>query len=123
MALIADLLMVAGALAAGFYCIVLSRRLAALKNAEGGIGQAVATLSAQVTELHSSVEAARSAAGKSNASLAELTGRAEAAAQRLELMVASMHDLPQAPTTRPMDAEPDEPVFAARARRSAGAAR
>jgi hypothetical protein len=101
MALIADVLMVAGALAAGFYCFVLSRRLSAFKDAESGIGQAVASLSAQVDELGKSVEAARNAANSSSGSLVGLTQKAEGVAQRLELMVASMHDLPDRTRKRP----------------------
>lgn len=120
MTLIADLLMVAGALAAGFYCFVLSKRLAALQNAEGGVGQVVAALSAQVDELSLSVAQARNAANSSNDSLSELTSRAEDVAQRLELMVASMHDIPEAGA--PVANEPVNPgpVFSTRASKAVG---
>lgn len=114
---IADILLVAGAVAAGFYCFVLSRRLAEFKSAEGGIGTAVVALSAQVDELTKSVAAARASAQTSSASLTELTGRAEGVAQRLELMVASMHDIPEKTTASP---KPDEPVFSTRMSRMAG---
>ncbi len=120
MTLIADLLLVAGALAAGFYCFVLSKRLSAFKNAEGGVGQVVAALSAQVDELSSSVELARKAANTSNDSLSELTARAEEVAQRLELMVASMHDIPDASTPEPKARADQGPVFSTRASRAAG---
>jgi len=96
MTLIADFFMIAGTLAAGFYCFVLSRRLSAFKDAKSGIGQAVATLSAQVKELTSSVENARLQATTTSKGLAELTQRADGVAQRLELLVASMHDIPAA---------------------------
>lgn len=121
MTLIADLLMTAGALAAGFYCIVLSRRLTALKNVEGGIGQAVAALSLQVDELERSIDSARNAAGQSSKSLTELTARAEGAAQRLELMVASMHDIPDLPDDPPAKTEPEPPLFTSRLGRRAEA--
>ena len=120
MTLIADLLLVAGALAAGFYCFVLSRRLSALKNAEGGVGQVVATLSAQVDELSASVNNARNAANTSNDSLGELTARAENVAQRLELMVASMHDIPSGEPEAPRTHEKDSPVFSTRVGRAVG---
>ncbi|MEM9579559.1 MAG: hypothetical protein AAF891_02650 [Pseudomonadota bacterium] len=90
---IADILLVSGALAAGFYCFVLSRRLNALKSAEGGIGDAVSMLAAQVDDLNASVSEARKAAQSSSASLTQMTTRAESVAQRLELLVASMHDI------------------------------
>ena len=118
MTLIADLLMVAGALAAGFYCFILSKRLSALQNAEGGIGQVVASLSIQVDELSASVESAQVAANSSNETLTELTARAEEVAQRLELMVASMHDIPTEAAQDETVAE--GPVFATRVGRAVG---
>lgn len=120
MALIADLLMVAGALAAGFYCFVLSRRLSAFKSAESGIGNVVASLSLQVDELSASVEMARQTASTSNDSLVELTARAEEVAQRLELMVAAMHDIPEADPIKSQRSTDGNPVFASRVRRMAG---
>ena len=58
MALIADILMTAGALSAAFYCIVLSRRLTRFNDLEKGIGGAVAVLSAQVDDLKTMLGAA-----------------------------------------------------------------
>ena len=94
MELIADILLVAGALGAGLYCFVLARRLNRFNDLQGGVGGAVAVLSAQVDDLQKTLDAAQKAAGSSTASLEELTTRAESVARRLELMVASMHDLP-----------------------------
>ena len=111
MALISDILMLAGALGAGFYCFILSRRLTAFKDAESGVGQVVHALSQQVDELNRSIETARTEASSSSGALAELTHRAETVAQRLELMVASMHDLPSAPTAAKVD---ENPVFSTR---------
>ena len=59
MALIADLLLIAAALGAAFYCFVLSRRLSTLNSAESGIGQAINTLSEQVTRLEQVLDDAR----------------------------------------------------------------
>lgn len=99
MALIADILLVAGALGAGLYCMALSRRLGRFNSLEGGMGNAIAVLSTQVDELTKALEQARSGAKDSSRSLTELTERSETVAQRLELLVASMHDIPEtAPT-------------------------
>src|SRR6056297_182374 len=95
MDLIADILLVAGALGAGVYCFVLARRLARFNDLETGVGGAVAVLSAQVDDLTKTLEAARTTAGASTESLEGLTDRAEDVARRLELMVASMHDIPE----------------------------
>ncbi|ANT60329.1 hypothetical protein AYJ57_08150 [Salipiger sp. CCB-MM3] len=114
MDLIADILLVAGALGAGFYCFVLSRRLTRFTDLENGVGGAVAVLSAQVDDLTRSLDAAQKAAGTSGAELSDLTERGEQVAQRLELLIASMHDLPEGDVaaSRGASAEPEaEPVF------------
>ena len=94
MELIADILLIAGALGAGLYCIILSRRLNKFTNLERGVGGAIAVLSAQVDDMTKALEEARSATSSSANSLKTMTGRAEGVAQRLELLVASMHDMP-----------------------------
>ena len=94
MELIADILLISGALGAGLYCIVLSKRLNKFTNLERGVGGAIAVLSAQVDDMTKALEEARSATSSSASSLKTMTGRAEGVAQRLELLVASMHDLP-----------------------------
>lgn len=108
MGFIADVLLVAGALGAGVYCLVLAQRLARFNDLENGVGGAVAVLSSQVDELSQSLSAARSTAAESHGSLAELTARAEDVARRLELLVASMHDLPEQDEET---APPSEPMF------------
>ncbi|MBT9385869.1 hypothetical protein KM176_18505 [Pseudooceanicola sp. CBS1P-1] len=121
MEMISDILLVAGALGAVFYCFILARRLARFNDLESGVGGAVAVLSAQVDDLTRTLKAAQGAASDSSASLEQLTDRAEGVAKRLELLVASMHDLPE-PGRRPPPtaAEPPEemariqPVFARR---------
>lgn len=94
MELVADILLVAGALGAGLYCFVLARRLNRFNDLEKGVGGAVAVLSAQVDDLSKTLQSARAASDNSNAALGDLTTKAEAAAQRLELLMASMHDVP-----------------------------
>lgn len=97
MDLIADILLIAGALGAGFYCIVLSRRLSKFTDLEKGVGGAIALLSNQVEGMTKALAEARRATSSSAQSLESLTDRADGVAQRLELLVASMHDLPLDP--------------------------
>lgn len=94
MDLIADILLAAGALGAAVYCVVLSRRLARFTDLQGGMGGAVAALSSQVDEMTRALERARRAAGEQSGTLERSTRRAEEVVRRLELLVASMHDLP-----------------------------
>lgn len=96
MELIADFLLVAGASGAGFYCYILARRLKRFNDLEKGVGGAVALLSAQVDDLTKTLVAARETSDGANTALGDLTGRAEVVAQRLELMMAAMHDIPDA---------------------------
>ena len=94
MGFVADILLIAAALGATFYCFVLSRRLSRFTDLEQGVGGAIATLSSQVDDMTKTLKSAQGSASASANSLGELTGKAEDAARRLELLVASMHDLP-----------------------------
>lgn len=128
MVLIADILLIAAALGAAFYCISLSRKLNKFSDLEGGVGGAISELSAQVSEMSETLKRAETAAGTSSASLADTTERAEAAARRIELLLASLHDLPEseeswsappqksAPEAKPDAAESPNPTFLRRAR-------
>jgi uncharacterized protein HemX len=91
MALIADALLAAAALGAGFYCFVLSRRLRRFTDLEKGMGGAVAVLSVQVEDMKSALEQAQKTAGCSADQLEEATRRAERVARQLELSMASAH--------------------------------
>ncbi len=95
MEVIADILLGAGALGAGLFCYVLSKRLSAFSTLENGMGGAIAVLSVQVDDMTRALEAAQRAAADSSRQLIDLTGRAEQSAQRLELLLASLHDLPE----------------------------
>lgn len=105
---IADILLIAGALGAAFYCIILSRRLSRFTDLEKGVGGAIAVLSAQVDDMTRALRTARDTASGSTKSLEALTERADGVARRLELLVASMHDLPEVagapPATAPQAA-------------------
>lgn len=112
MAFVADILLVAGALGAGLYCHVLSRRLRRFTDLEKGVGGAVAVLSVQVDELDKALKKAQLTATSSVQNLADVNTRAEAAARRLELLIASMHDVPAAAPNPPKVA--DNPFFVRR---------
>jgi len=111
MALISDILLILGAVAATIYCIILSKRLQNFKDLDKGIGGAVSVLSSQVETLTQALNQAQSSADQSNSSLTELTERAESVSQRLELLMASMHDLPSAP---PQPEQKSQPLFSRR---------
>lgn len=92
MELISDALLIAGALGAAAYCHILSKRLNALRNLDSGLGAAIAALSRQVDEMKQTFDAARSFTDEQERELRQLTGRAEMAAGRLEMMLASLHE-------------------------------
>lgn len=94
MAMIADILLLAGALGAGLYCYILSSRLRRFTDLEKGVGGAVAVLSAQVDDLAKSLETAQATAQSSVTTLTDVSDRADKATRQLELLVASLHDLP-----------------------------
>jgi hypothetical protein len=113
MDLISDILLVAGSFGAAIYCYVLSTRLRRFTTLETGMGGAIAVLSAQVDDMTVALEKARGAANGSAESLEALTARGEAVARKLELLVASLHDLPdpavRSPAPRaPVSEEPPE---------------
>lgn len=112
MSQIADILLIAGAFGAALYCFVLARRLRRFNDLEKGVGGAVAVLSAQVDDMSRMLERAQDAAQSSTHRLEELTERADTVSRQLELMVASMHDIPDAR----VPARPDRggPVFVRR---------
>ena len=105
MEIIADILLAAGAIGAGVYCFVLGRRLNRFNDLEKGVGGAVAVLSAQVDDLSKTLTAAQQTATLSAQTLTDLTGRAEDMSRRLELQMASLHDIPASPTTAAPDVE------------------
>ncbi len=119
MAMISDILLFAGAAGAAFYCYVLARRLRNFTDLEKGVGGAVAVLSAQVDDLQRTLTAAQGTARRSVAQLDEVSGRAGATVKRLELLMASLHDLPL--TTPP--AAPANPFFVRTAAQPQGAGR
>lgn len=94
MIILLDLLLGFAALSAAVYCLILSRRLRALTRIDGSLGGAVAVLSAQVDALTEALDTARDASDSLRSDLRGQTAEASSAARRLELLLASLHDLP-----------------------------
>jgi hypothetical protein len=113
MQFIADILMIAGAIGAGVYCHVLALRLKRFTALETGMGGAIAVLSAQVDDMTQALAAAQTSATGSVQDISALAERAEAAARRLELLLATLHDLPTEPAQVATTAtvEPDSDTF------------
>lgn len=97
MDLITDMLMLSATFGAAIYCLVLATRLRRFTTLETGMGGAIAVLSAQVDEMTRALENARGVAGSAERNLEELTAKADAMGRRLELLMASLHDLPDPP--------------------------
>jgi hypothetical protein len=121
MDIIADILLAAGAIGAGVYCFVLGRRLNRFNDLEKGVGGAVAVLSAQVDDLNRALATAQQTASVSAQTLTDLTKRAEDMSRRLELQMASLHDIPALPNAprqphepAPAPARATTPMFARR---------
>ncbi|WP_424966430.1 hypothetical protein [Dinoroseobacter sp. S375] len=110
MTLIADIFLAAGALGAAIYCLVLSRRLARFSDLEKGMGGAIAVLSVQVDDMTKALSKAQGTASTAQTDLDAVSARAEAAAQRLELLLASMHDLPAPVPPAPAASAPAAPT-------------
>ncbi|MGO4908462.1 hypothetical protein ACEN2J_09035 [Pseudorhodobacter sp. W20_MBD10_FR17] len=109
MQFIADILLASGAFGAAIYCYILAQRLKKLQTLETGMGGAIAVLSAQVDDMTRALETARGAADRQVKSLETMTQRGEDVAGRLELLLASMHDLPEEQKAPPPpEAEPEK---------------
>lgn len=104
MDLVADILLAIGALGAALYCAVLARRLSRFTDLEKGMGGAIAVLSVQVDDMTKALGGAQVSALSSREDLNALVERAETASRHLEMMLASMHDLPD-PSPKPQPAE------------------
>lgn len=104
MDLISELFMGAAALGAAVYCFVLSRRLRRFTDLEQGVGGAVAVLATQVNDLNKALADARRVAGAGAQSVERQVARAEAASERLELLIASLSDLETSQPTALQDA-------------------
>ncbi len=120
---IADMLLLAAAFGAAFYCMILSRRLTRLNSVDKGLGGAIAVLSAQVDDLTKALAEAREGSEATAERLASLMSEAEAMANEIEEMLAVSHDFAppaEAPefgsrrarnSEEPEAASPEMPVF------------
>jgi hypothetical protein len=107
MAFMSDTMLIASAFSLTIYCVILSRRLKRFGNLEGDIGRVITGLSAQIDALMLSIEVANETGKKSVTTIKTETRKAEAAARHLELLIASLHTLPE--NTKP---KMDNPFFA-----------
>lgn len=107
MDLITDMLMLSATFGAAIYCLVLASRLRRFTALETGMGGAIAVLSAQVDEMTRALENARGVAGSAERNLEALTAKADAMGRRLELLMASLHDLPDPHDPGRQEAEED----------------
>lgn len=101
MEILSDALLAAGAFGAALYCFILQGRLKRFTALDSGMGGAIAVLSAQVDDMTRALAAAQAAAAESSDSLESRVARAEAAAARLDLLLASLHDLPDPAASPP----------------------
>ena len=98
MAIIADGLLIAGSLAAAFYCWILSVRVKRLTDMDSGVGAAIATLSLQVDEMQRALQSTRSGANESLGALEDRIETAKETADELGKMLK---------TSRPKSAQRD----------------
>lgn len=116
---LADIFLGAAALGAAFYCVVLSRRLSKFNDLEKGVGGAVAVLAVQVDDLTKTIEKAQSNASEAAQELGSLTKRAEDVSSKIQLQLASMHDLPAMAQPQPAAPKPQESTVFVRHRENA----
>lgn len=109
MDLIMDGLLLAATAGAALYCYVLAGRLRRFTALDSGMGGAIALLSGEVDEMTRALERAGAVAGASETHLERLTRDADRLAGRLEILVASLHDLPPETETRAEAPSPPPP--------------
>ena len=128
MDLIADILLGGGALLTACYCLVLSRKLGKLRGLDLDLGGAIAILSQQVDEMNQALVSARHSTETSTEELDTKTRAATETADRLELLLTALHDLPdpEASADEEMQSmmvtpDPDTTVFVRSSRTRASA--
>ncbi|RED12945.1 hypothetical protein [Pontivivens insulae] len=90
---------------AAIYCCVLSRKLSRLQRLDDGMGASIATLAKQCGALQDTVRQAKTSGAQMQEELVAQTARAERAAGRLELLLATVHDS-KSGESRPVAARP-----------------
>lgn len=97
MALIADILLIAGALAASFYCFMLSRRLKRLNQLDSGVGGAISALSEKISEMNDATRRIDSHAKTCAEDLEQKIELAEAAGEALESLLSRAEHMTASP--------------------------
>lgn len=109
MEMIADGLLIAGALAAALYCWILSIRLKGLKGLDDGLGAAISTLSTQVDEMRRTLKATQGNAEIAYRALDDKLNEAQSMMEEIDRVlsgpVAEENDSP-APAM-----DPDEEIY------------
>ena len=100
MDMIADALLLAGAITAALYCWVLAKRVKGLNDLDTGLGSAIANLSSQVNDMQAALKTTQSVTGSTISEMEELADRAERAAEKLKLMLATVQEDNEAPARR-----------------------
>ena len=90
-------LLMAATLFAGGYCWVLARRVQDLKSLDRGLGGSIVTLTRQIELARATLDEARGASKETRQDLAQLIGKADAAANQLKLLIAAAPVYPPAP--------------------------
>jgi len=110
---IADGMLLVAALTAAFYCRVLAIRLRRLGQTDQGLGGAISHLNHEVEEMKKTLQSVAIETRKQTKELGQKTTKAEAAARRLELLLASLHhaeDVTEHPKPV-LKLSPDEQLF------------
>ncbi|MEM7546938.1 MAG: hypothetical protein AAF367_15525 [Pseudomonadota bacterium] len=92
MELISDGLLILAAVTASLYCLVLSRRLRRLSQMDGGLGQMIGQLSAQVDEMQAALGAMKKTTEASAVSLTKQTREADGTLHDMRLMARKTTD-------------------------------
>ncbi len=113
MELIADGILILAATAAGLYCLVLSRRLRSLSQLDGGLGEAISSMSARVDEMNAALSTAKTSTEQSANQLRIQSEAAEMASQKLEALLkaaenVALASIPQAENTASVGPQPSK---------------
>lgn len=92
MELFVNVLLIVGTLSAATFSWVLAKRVRKLSDLDQGLGAAISALSSQVSDMKAALSSAQRQAISSTHEIEDLTTRAEKAATRLELLLASLHE-------------------------------
>lgn len=89
-----DIILGLGTAIVATYCIIISKKMSKFFNLENDMGNAIAIFSAQVDELKVALETANISAHESSSKLLALVDRAQNTEKNLEIMLASLQNLP-----------------------------